>query len=197
MRHEFWADRKDVWKWSIALDEADDNALIVYVPMLTDNPDWKPAEKEHTRADVSALFEEERARIKAEWHRRIDALSELCHKRVEVLPDLFVNRNRLEYFKSACELIELSRANRRVVVLLDPDKGITSQDNDKEHVNEEGLTQLKSILKAGDVLLVYQTKNREADNLARNEAVLRSVFNLPVQRVPRQGVVFFKIAVES
>src|SRR5438067_10441275 len=39
MRHEFYADSRDVWKWTCALRAAKLDSWILYVAMLSDDPE--------------------------------------------------------------------------------------------------------------------------------------------------------------
>jgi hypothetical protein len=57
MRNEFYGDRKDLWKWTVVLNEAGEDREILYVAMC--RPDRKVKRESGIRADVIEFFHDE------------------------------------------------------------------------------------------------------------------------------------------
>ena len=154
MRDQFYGDRRDLWKWTITLDEAGDRKII-YVAMF--RPDDKPHVPQDVRPDVREFFF-------AEWkelHRsrncsRIQRLS----NRIVLFLDDYKHTDAAEYFKRVCQHLESRTATEQFLVLVDPDTGIRTKPSPK-HVSFAQLGSVWEAMRQGDKLLIYQHHARE------------------------------------
>lgn len=74
MRDEFYGDRKDLWKWTMVLNEACDSRRIIYVAMY--RPDEQAKNEFAVRADVADFFRNECKSLRANRKcSRIEGLS--------------------------------------------------------------------------------------------------------------------------
>jgi len=174
MRHEFYGDRKDVWKWSVILDLAYPDKRVLYVVMLRPNRneghglDRTPADG--ARPEVGKFFETERLRIEAGEERNISRVRRL-YPNMQVLLNDYEHRNRAQYFQQAARELK-SRSCSNYVVFLDPDNGIAGKRPKGEHVCPEQVGELWSEMKAGDTLVVYQHQFRDREWVAKRRECL-------------------------
>lgn len=157
MRERWFGDDRDVVKWTTLLHLAreHDLATIVYaaywraepaprVVMLRDKPIFVPDE-------VWTFFRD---------FRRIRQLTE-AKPRIAIVERDFDPRRRREYIAATIE--EMNRAERPLLLFLDPDTGVAPKNVAGEHVTAEEIAELWSALKPGEWLVVYQHARREAD----------------------------------
>lgn len=203
MRNEFFGDRKDIWKWSVALDAADaQSAHILYVSMLTVGPgnDFGNAGP-NVRNDVVKFFERERQGFPDPPARGIHRLQSWLGDRLHIFNHVYARRSRSQYFSEVCLRLRDRPAGTKYVVLVDPDNGLENSKPDKKHLCTAELEKLCLALNPGDVLIVYQHLDRTGSldgHLGLLEGVLQKTgVRGTVSSVPYPSVVFFKIAIAS
>ncbi|MEK6373748.1 MAG: hypothetical protein AABO58_13760 [Acidobacteriota bacterium] len=157
MRERWFGDDRDVVKWTTLLHLAREHDLptIVYAPywrpepaprvvMLGENPIFVPDE-------VWRFFRD---------FRRIRQLSKSKPK-ISIVDIDFDPRRRREYI--AATIGQIERAERPLLLFVDPDTGIAPKTAAGEHVTREEIAELWSALKPGEWLVVYQHARREAE----------------------------------
>src|SRR2546428_6075636 len=118
MKHQYYADSRDVWKWTALVRLAQQHALrtVVQVAMLTpdDNTSQGSQRSDLPDADptVARFFVEERRAVSADPSlRRIDRvirLGELYDPpiTIKVVTESFRTDDRKAYFLSVCRLVD-------------------------------------------------------------------------------------------
>jgi hypothetical protein len=150
MRNEFYGDRKDLWKWTVVLNEAGQRRQVLYVAMY--RPDGKLKYDEGIRTDVADFFRNERKALNLLREcSRIKLLSTRIIPFVEIYDPAQVDA----YLAPVKQVLE-SRLNlSNYVVFLDPDTGIREKSG-TEHACRRVLTSIWKSMLPGDTLLVYQ-----------------------------------------
>ena len=185
MRRQFYGDRKDVFKWSLALRVARPNKRILYIAMLRED---KPVN--HGRdmrsvpgaeSSVVRYFEGER-RIPEPERYDISRIKRLSPS-IELVLDPYSYSGRLTYFHRALARLETREPGEEFVILLDPDNGIAGKSPRSEHVCGKELESTWSKMLPGDVLLVYQHQFRDNQWVSKRRSVLADAVGLPLDRV--------------
>jgi hypothetical protein len=155
MRDEFYADRRDLWKWTVALNEAAERKII-YVAMYTRRR--VPAFPKGIREDVRNFFVQEREELDRELK-----CSRICRLSKEIVAFVEPYHSRMAdvYFGDVCNLIRFRAIEENYLVFVDPDTGIAESNSKPEHVSLKHLALLWSTMHSGDKLLVYQHNLRE------------------------------------
>ncbi|HEY3325116.1 MAG TPA: hypothetical protein VGP72_31975 [Planctomycetota bacterium] len=171
MRHQFYADRNDVEKWTLLLRLAKEHgASIFWGVMLTSDVgnthggNWSSV----AGADpaVVAFFDEERRRISAGEPRdltRVALLAEACGLPLRLFPDIYPGGESAQNKYVRELLVDLAEVTGRRVVFLDPDNGLAGKNATDAHVRPEHLQEVWDALRTGDVLVLYQHGYRVAD----------------------------------
>ena len=189
MRHEYYADERDITKWSILIRLAEANRLrmIYQIGMLTDDPNSSfptrqpKAERRVSESHVMTFFKRERRDLGLVSHgRKIGRVKNLTRflpaklKRLKINVDEshFTNRNRSPYFDRVVAAIGKFDA----VVFLDPDTGLASKVPSKQHVAANELERVFLAMTKKSVLVMYQhaqRRRRWRDNIrGRVERIL-------------------------
>jgi len=154
MRNEFYGDRRDLWKWTVALREAGPGRKILHVAMLHSTPKRPRQMPRDIDERVWRFFTQEWECLDAESSRcsRIGQLSD----GIRLISQPFDNKHRSEYF--GCVVAALSSRSReeRYVVLIDPDTGIAGSKPTSKHVCLRDLEMVWNAMLTDDVLLIYQ-----------------------------------------
>jgi len=171
MRHQFYADRNDVEKWTLVFRLAKERgASVFWAVMLT--PDvgnthggnWSSV----AGADpaVAAFFDQERKRINAGEQRDLTRTALLAGERgitLHTFADAYPGGQdaQSEYFRQL--LAAVAQITDPRIVFLDPDNGLAGRNATNAHIRKEHLRQTWDALRAGDVLVLYQHGYRVAD----------------------------------
>lgn len=150
MRNEFYGDRKDLWKWTIVLNEAGDSRPVLYAAMF--RPDGKVKYETGIRADVVDFFRNERKALNVQKEcSRIKLLSS------QIVPFLetYVPERLDAYLAPIKQVLESRSDTCNYVVFLDPDTGIREKSG-REHACKRLLTSVWKSMRPGDTLLIYQ-----------------------------------------
>jgi hypothetical protein len=115
MRDEFYGDRRDVWKWTVVLNEAAPNKQVIYVALY--RPDEEPRSLDGVRADVMKFFSAERKELNAE--RRCSRITKLSSSIIPFLHE-YNPKNSRKYFAPVKEALESRPEGGRYVVFFGP-----------------------------------------------------------------------------
>jgi|ERR1017187_6349336 hypothetical protein len=155
MRDEFYADRRDLWKWTVALHLAGTDGTILYVAML------RPRAVRTVPPGVDSVVREFFLREWAALDRdplcaRIRELS----PRIKPLLNYYQHRDKRCYFDNVRKALGDRGDNERYVVLLDPDTGLAGGNSTREHLCWEDMASVWDAMKTNDILLIYQHNAR-------------------------------------
>ncbi len=190
MRDEFYADRRDLWKWTVALNEAA-GRTIVYVAMYRQNRQ-RPVPS-GVRPDVYKFFARERQELTREMKcARISGLT----LRIVPLLDAYDPKKADVYFDRVCGHIASRSNGHGVLVFVDPDTGIAESKPTARHVSFKHLALVWASMSAGDELVVYQHNLREKpeDWIERKRGGLAKTLGMresAVRSQPHADVCFF------
>lgn len=163
MQHAFWADDKDVWKWSVARSVSGDRPIL-YASMI---PPPRPRSKrviQDARPEVLAFFENELQVFKKEAAGRLNRLRQRWPRVTLLGMDYAPPLKR--YFEAIKDV--LGGAGRpSLLVLLDPDTGLKAGMSTKKHLGTADLNVLWKGMAEGDALLVFQNALRAKDWVAQ------------------------------
>jgi hypothetical protein len=156
MRDDFYADRRDLWKWTVALHLAGADGIILYVAML------RPRASRSVPPEVDSVVREF---FRREW----DAFDRnpLCSRIRELSPkikpllDYYQQRDKKSYFENVRKVLDSRLGTERYVVLLDPDTGLAGDKPTREHLCWEDMTSVWDAMKPDDILLIYQHNARK------------------------------------
>src|SRR2546422_8952123 len=133
MKHQYYADSRDVWKWTALVRLAQQHALrtVLQVAMLTPDDDTSQGSQKSDPPDadptVARFFADERKVVSAEGSlTRIDRVAELgklCEPpmAIEVVSEPFRTDGREAYFLGVCRLVD--EIGQPTVCFIDPDVG--------------------------------------------------------------------------
>lgn len=193
MRNEFYGDPKDLWKWSVVLNEADrgKDRHVLYVAMR--RPDHALECNPKIRPDVIDFFRGEGVLRPGKEVSRIGMLS----PRIQLVVDDYEPARRDVYFASITHVLESRPRGRSYVLFLDPDTGVSEKHGPK-HVSTDQLTLLWRSMQIGDTLVIYQHHAREEKStwlIKKRGLIARALQTKPsgvaVEECP--GVCFFLI----
>jgi hypothetical protein len=162
MRHHFYGDRNDVWKWSVVLNATESSKTprsVVYVAMITQEQGHVFDPVPNARPDVEEFFAAERAEFDKGPVRhvgRVRGLFEKLGMSIDIIDARYTHPGRVRYFQTVTDLLQRRPTARRDVVLLDPDTGIEPGKPDDTHVCLEQLRAVLDVLRPEDTLIVYQ-----------------------------------------
>jgi len=163
MRNEFYGDRKDLWKWTVVLNEAVISRQVLYVAMY--RPDGKVKYEPDIRADVVDFFRNERRALNLQKEcSRIKLLS----TRIIPFLETYEPARMGDYLASVKRALESRPKRPSYVVFLDPDTGIREKSG-PEHVCRCLLTSVWKSMLSGDTLLIYQHYARRKVDLWLSE----------------------------
>lgn len=156
MRDEFYADRRDLWKWTIALHLAGKEGTILYVAMLRPRA---------SRTVPVGIDDDVRHFFRREW----DSLDRdpICSRikdlssRIIPLLDYYEHWSKDSYFENVRRALRSRPPTGRYVVLLDPDTGLAGGKPSREHLCWEDMVSVWDAMKRDDILLVYQHNARK------------------------------------
>jgi hypothetical protein len=170
VRHHFYGDRNDVWKWSIVLNEAEAGGIprgVVYVAMLTREQGHVFEPVPDARPEVVRFFDDERREfVKGPVRHvgRVRRLFETLGKTIDIIEEHYTHPDRARYFNAVTDFLDGRPPTRRDVVLIDPDTGIEpSKKPNEKHVCIKQLQSVWRVLRPGDTLIVYQHQSRDKD----------------------------------
>lgn len=199
MRNQFFADRKDVYKWSLLLDEAGPSSHILYLAMLRpDTPNGhgrdygEPTVQEYTREDVIQFFEQERAG----GIKDLSRITRLSPSRIHVVLDQYDHRAREGYFRKALSVSRDRKPSEKFVVFLDPDNGIAGKRPKSLHVCASELRDTWDSLREGDKLVVYQHQFRDSEWIGLRKGALGQAIGVEEEKIQEkkcQSVCFFVV----
>jgi hypothetical protein len=149
MRNEFYGDRKDLWKWTVALDEARERQIL-YLAMY--RPDRKIKPMPGVRADVIKFFHAEHVALSAE--KQCSRIRNLSSRIVPFLAP-YEPREMNTFLAPVKQALESRIKTSSYVVFLDPDTGIR-EESGPEHACPRLLASVWKSMLAGDTLLIYQ-----------------------------------------
>ena len=152
MRDEFYGDRRDLWKWTIALREAHSGRKILHVAMLHPAPRRLRQMPRDIDERVWEFFKKEWECLDAETSRcsRIARLGD----EVKLISSPFDNKRRSQYFGSVVTTLASRSRDERYVVLLDPDTGIAGSKATSKHICADDVKTVWGAMRTGDVLLI-------------------------------------------
>ena len=190
MRNEFYGDRKDLWKWTVVLNEAGEGRQVLYVAMY--RPDGKVKYDPGIRADVVDFFRNERKALNVQKEcSRIRLLS------TQIVPFLGTyDPARVDFYLAPVkQVLEARSQPSSYVVFLDPDTGIREKSG-PEHVCRFVLTSVWKSMLPGDTLLIYQhyaRKTVDAWLSEKRDLIATTLKQSDVTYKQHSGVCFFLI----
>jgi hypothetical protein len=184
MRYDFYADQKDVWKWTLALRLARDEKWVTYVAM------FRPSQRDYgevdSRADerVTSFFESERKIIAEESPRWLQRIVKLRPGKID--PIVMEYTGSPAYFAHVVEKLDGREAQRRDVILVDPDNGIEPKQCGPEHVPVSDLKRVWNRMRPGDDLLIFQYNDRTSGWLESKRRLLENALELSNEAVVKE-----------
>src|SRR6266436_5007575 len=122
MRDQFYADSKDLWKWTVVLREVQGRTGIIYVAMY--RPDEPKRISDEIDPDVKHFFFEEWSALDREKKcSRIEHLND----KITPFMELYDARQASDYFSRLGHLLDRRPADEKHLILLDPDTGIAEK----------------------------------------------------------------------
>jgi hypothetical protein len=184
MRHDFYADRKDVWKWTLALRLAGDKKWIMYVAMFRPNQrDYGPVDS-CANERVKSFFESERKIIAEE---SLQCLQRVVRLHPEKIDPIFAEyTGSSDYFTHVVEKLDGRESQRRDVILVDPDNGIEPKKCGPKHVPVSELKKLWSRMRPGDDLVVFQYNDHTPDWLENKRGLVENGLGLSKETVVKE-----------
>jgi len=186
MRDQFYGDRKDVLKWTLALQAAGEEKDILYVAMYRPNEglhgkDFRPIDQ--AIPQVVRFFDTAREKFVNGQHRRCVDVVALLPGRIDLVPEIYEHRARREYFDRVRGRLGKASSGKNAVVLLDPDNGIAGVSANSKHVCPEQIEDVWPAMRPGDVLLVYQHQFRDKEWRSKRRTALSSALGLSQERI--------------
>lgn len=157
MRDQWYANDRDVVKWSALVHLARRESIPTIVQVAMCRPDPPPAPLATALGKVECPSEVVRHFRNLEDIQRLAGATGLV---IEVLLAPF--RDRVRYFGGVVERIRRERAGA-LLVFLDPDIGVVSERPGPEHVSSSEVATLFEALRPGDLLVCYQHGRRQKD----------------------------------
>jgi len=173
LRHQWYADHRDLVKWGTLLHLASlyEIPAIIQIAFLT--PD-----------DSSVLLSSELGEVPLDprvlhHFRNVTRISELSGSngpRVQVFAQPFSALSRAVYIRAAIEAIQ-AVGERPLAVLLDPDTGIADRLASSKHVKDTEVWEFWSILHPSDWLILYQHAARQHGWVKSRRAVFANAIS--------------------
>jgi hypothetical protein len=147
MRNQWYADNRDLVKWSVLVRLAERYAAQHILQVLYYRPtDWAQLDLDGQQVALPESV--------VRHFRQASAVSTIdAPAPIEVVTDTFADRG--EYHRIVLDRIR-SRIRSPGIVFLDPDTGLEPRAPSLEHVLNSELTELWKELQAGDLLVFYQ-----------------------------------------
>jgi hypothetical protein len=165
VQNRFYGDRKDVIKWSLALNAALPTSQIVHVAMMRPDDGGAPGRDfgnpgPVARNDAVRYFAQEREAFGANpGLRTADRIVNLDH-RIRFVSGMYAYAPQMAYFAEIAHHWLPAAENGHSVVLVDPDNGVRQNgaaNNRNGRVSPAELALVWEAMNLGDVLIVYQT----------------------------------------
>lgn len=203
MRNQYYADSRDVFKWSAILRWVRAHRLrsVLQVVMLRPDDDSNEGGTVHLpgfhEEAVARFFEEERRKFSRRPSlrdvRRIASLPNECGGgfEIRVFDRPFSGSG---YFEEAAELARALPSP--AMTFLDPDTGMGKGNGPQRHkqVRVEEIRSLYSSLRDGDMLTLFQYSWRQKNWVEHLEAMFRdAVGNAPVEYVREAELALFAV----
>lgn len=168
MRHELYADSLDVVKWTAILRAAHESGCrrVLHVAMLRPDAGGSEGLKEFEPADadprVETFFREERHRRASGDVLRLHDIRRLGSRLnpqldIDIVDSNFSHVDRHAYFAEVQGALQ-PRERPPTIVFVDPDTGISQRGGDA-HVSAVEVLELRRVLSARDVLIVYSHRS--------------------------------------
>jgi len=183
MRNELYADSRDELKWTVATSTAlTRSCSIRWVVMHRPDIGQHGEGRETVPAaspTVTRFFQQERQLFENGTQRDLRRISGLCQPLgiaidMNMEPYPAALNARLAYITAETDFLSARAADRRDVVLIDPDNGIGRSGVNGLQFHEDHVPLVWQALREGDTLAVIQFQHHEADwvqqrrqNLAR------------------------------
>lgn len=192
MRNQFYADSRDVHKWSVVVQAASRSNRAVYWAAMAradDGPhgnDWSNA----TNADpkVTAFFSQERNLIKNGQPKDMSRTAILFQQigipltsNLHPYPKGFYARNN--YIQQIIQVLAQRPAEMKSVVFLDPDNGLGQSQMCGKQVHEDHFQNLWQNLRVGDALIVIQFQLHIDNWAAKQQEKIARLLQIPVAQV--------------
>jgi hypothetical protein len=158
MRERWFADNRDLIKWSVLVHLARTYALRTIVQV----PYWRPE-----KAPFHFIFRNERLPVTDDVWRffrdihRIEQLGDDIGVKVKIVREEFNHANRWLYSEHISR--HLKDCARPLLLFLDPDTGIQPKKLEVTHTTEREIERAWAELRPGDWLVFYQHARRESD----------------------------------
>lgn len=178
MRNEFYADRKDVIKWSFLLRKAS-GRRILYAAMLRPDVGKHGNDFEHysnALPEVVAFFELERSAISPGSPRNLGRIRKLSPT-IDLFSKSYEHRLRSAYFEELTMQID----GCPTLLFLDPDNGIAGKCWRGVHVCPDSLKTSWGALHRGDELAVYQHQFRDRQWREKRRRAFAESIGVPLE----------------
>lgn len=205
MRHQFYADSRDVLKWSALVSEAlrQDLREILQITMLCKDVNSTHGRTTHLpkfRLDPMAeFFEEERRHITTSPQsrdvRRVTRLASLWSPpkfEIQVIDEPFCHKERRSYFERVAGVLRARQAP--LVAFLDPDNGIAGKGVASEHVTVQEARVVYDAMSSESSLVIYQHQFREKGWMESRRRTLSESIARPVEVLVAERDVAFLCA---
>jgi hypothetical protein len=151
MRPEWYADKKDLVKWSVLITLAKKNNIkrVVYAVYLRES-NWLPIQIDEKKSDLP--------REVLTHFRDIADIKRIENKdlNITIVDAPFKHKDRDEYTANLKRVIE--RINENIILFLDPDTGLEPPKSraTEEHIKKEELNDIWASLKKDSFVVLYQ-----------------------------------------
>jgi hypothetical protein len=155
MRDLYYSDNRDLVKWSVLVELADQHEARHILQVLYYRPtEWPEIEIAGHRVAIPES-------VRKHFRKATSICNLECSARVEVIDDPFVGRDAyLEIIRDRLR----ARTESPGIVFLDPDTGLEPRSPGPEHVLESELTAIWQAMSERDLLVFYQHQtNRKGE----------------------------------
>ncbi len=191
MRVEYFADSRDIWKWTVVTQAAlQGPRSIHWVTMLRDHVQ----DRQHVPnacPKVDEFFQEERKHLDKRVDQTLGLIRRLCKTlcitlEINTTPYPSSLSRRRKYIQEVVSSLESRPPKQRDVVLLDPDNGVGTAKGPAKggmQIHEDHVALLWNALKCGDILAIVQFKWNEQDWVQNRQATLTRLLGIASNQV--------------
>jgi hypothetical protein len=194
MKDQWYADKRDLVKWSVLYHLAHDNNINIVLQIAF----YRPSEYD------SVFLGEQEKPIPQEvllHFRNWKSVKQIkSNFQIDVFSKVFDNRE--DYLKDVLSKLQ-EYSDKKLLVFLDPDIGLEPQNSgSKEHVDEKEAKRIWEVMKKDHILVLYQHKDNRSGKPWKDrkkkqleEAIGVQIGSVNIAEAPKiaHDVVFFYI----
>ena len=154
MKDQWYADKRDLVKWAVLYHLAEKYhckkilQIAYYTPSTFD------------KIKIGSIEKDMPAEVLHHFRNILNAESIKGGMKVTVFNNLFLHKDRDNYYKNANKFLTENKGSARIV-FLDPDTGLSPSKTSDKHVKPDEVAEIWEQLQAGDVLVFYQHSFRD------------------------------------